>query len=81
MDDVLTQVRSLITGLAQGSASREEAADWAMARIKDEAADYSSDANLWAALDRLAGADLQQAPGVYLHGEEDFRAWLADLDG
>ena len=52
-----------------------------MARIKDESAGYSSDATLWTALDRLAGADLQQGPGVSLHGEEDFRSWLADFDG
>jgi hypothetical protein len=81
MGYVSTQVKSLMAGLAQGSVSREEAADWAMARIKDESAGYSSDAALWTALDRLAGADLQHGPGVYLHGEEDFRSWLADFDG
>lgn len=81
MGDVSTQVKSLMAGLAQGSVSREEAADWAMARIKDESAGYASDATLWTALDRLAGADLQQGPGVYLHGEGDFRSWLADFDG
>ncbi len=80
MDDIFEQVKRRITGLAQGSVSREEAADWAMERVKDESADYSSDATLWTALDRLAGADLQQGPGVYLHGEADFRSWLADLD-
>ena len=80
MGDLYTQVKSLMVDLAHGSVSREEAAVWAMVRIKDESADYSSDANLWMALDRLAGADLQQGPGVYLHGEEDFRSWLADFD-
>lgn len=69
-----------MTALVQESVSREEVADWAMARVKDESADYSSDAILWTALDRLAGADLQQGPGVYLHDGADFRAWLADLD-
>lgn len=81
MSDGSTQVKSFMVGLVHGSVSREEAANWAMARLKDELADYSSDANLWAALDRLAGADLQQGPGMYLHGEEDFRSWLADFDG
>lgn len=63
MSDGSTQVKSFMVGLVHGSVSREEAANWAMARLKDESADYSSDANLWAALDRLAGADLQQGPG------------------
>lgn len=80
MRDIAAQVKSYMTGLVQGSVSREEAADWAMARVKDELADYSSNAALWAALDRLAGADLQQGPGLYLHGDADFRSWLADLD-
>jgi hypothetical protein len=80
VQDIQQQVRSRVTALVQGSVRREEVADWALALIKDESADYSSDATLWTALDRLAGADLQQGPGVYLHGEEDFRAWLADLD-
>jgi hypothetical protein len=78
--DILEQVKRYMTGLIEGSMSREEAADWAMERVKDESADYSSHATLWTALDRLAGADLQQGPGVYLHGEADFRSWLADLD-
>lgn len=69
-----------MAALLQGSGRREEVADWALELIKDESADYSSDSTLWTALNRLAGADLQQGPGVYLHGEEDFRAWIADLD-
>jgi hypothetical protein len=80
LDDIFEQARSHLTGLVQGLVSREEAADWAMERVKDESVDYSSDETLWAALDRLAGADLHRDPGAYLHGEADFRAWLADLD-
>lgn len=81
MPDILEQVRDRMTDLMQASVTREEVADWAMARIRDDSADYSSNSTLWRALDRLAGADLQQSPGVYLHGQEDFRSWLADLDG
>ncbi|GIJ28144.1 hypothetical protein Vqi01_33060 [Micromonospora qiuiae] len=80
MQDIHQQVRSRMAALIQGSVRREEVADWALELIKDESADYSSDSTLWTALDRLAGADLQEGPGVYLHGEEDFRAWIADLD-
>ena len=79
MSDIHEQVKQRMTGLLQGSADRGDVADWAMARIRNESADYSFDATLWTALDRLAGADLQQAPGVYLHDQEDFRAWLADF--
>jgi hypothetical protein len=80
VQDIHQQVRSRMAALLQGAARREEVADWALGLIKDESADYSSDSTLWTALDRLAGADLQQGPGVYLHGEEDFRAWIADLE-
>jgi hypothetical protein len=80
VSDIFEQVKSYLSGLVQDSVSREEAADWALDRVKDESADYSSHATLWTALDRLAGADLQQGPGIYLHGESDFRSWLADLD-
>jgi len=69
-----------MAALLLGSGRREEVADWALGLIKDESADYSSDSTLWTALDRLAGADLQQGPGIYLHDKEDFRAWIADLD-
>lgn len=67
-------VKSHMAGLVQGSVSREEAADWALDRVKDESADYSSHAILWTALDWLAGADLQKAPRAYLHGDADFRS-------
>ncbi|MGR6320736.1 hypothetical protein Q2K19_22115 [Micromonospora soli] len=80
MQDIHQEVARRLAGLVEGSVSREEVADWALARIKDEAADYQSDAILWAALDRLAGADLQQSPGAYLHGDEDFRSWLNDFE-
>jgi hypothetical protein len=80
MKDIHQQVRNRMAALVEGSVSREEVSDWALMRIKDESARYSSDATLWTALDRLAGADLQEGPGVYLHGEEDFRSWLAEVD-
>jgi hypothetical protein len=78
--DELEEAKRLMSRLVQGVVSREEVADWAMGLIEDESTDYSSNPTLWTALDRLAGADLQQGPGVYLHDDTDFRAWLADLD-
>lgn len=80
MSDILEEVKARMIALVEGSASREDVADWALVRYKHETADYHLDEVLWTALGRLVGADLQQAPGVYLHDEEDFRSWLADLD-
>ena len=80
MDDIFQQVKDRIAGLAGGSLSREAAAAWAMARVQDESTDYSSCETLWTGLDRLAGADFREGPGIYLHDEDDFRAWLADLE-
>ena len=80
MNDIFEQVRDRIMGLVEGSMSREEAADWAMAQIKDESANYYSNKKLWRALRQLSGADLKEAPEVYLHDEGDLRSWLAELD-
>jgi hypothetical protein len=38
VDDAFEHVTSLMTGLVQQTVSRQEAAEWAMARIKDETA-------------------------------------------
>lgn len=74
------QVRGKMVALIQGTLTREEVADWALALIKDESANYSSDVTLWTALDRLAGADLQHGPGLYLHDAHDFQSWLDEFD-
>ena len=79
-EETFQQARALIVGLLEGTASREYAADWAMVRIRDDIVDYASNAVLWMALDRLAGADLQESPGTYLHDKIDFRAWLNEVD-
>ncbi|MFG1843647.1 hypothetical protein ACGFH8_35065 [Micromonospora sp. NPDC049175] len=63
MADIFEQVTGHMTGLIHESVSRAEVADWAIERVKDESAGYSSHAALWVTLDRLAGADLQQGPG------------------
>ncbi|WP_370414887.1 hypothetical protein [Streptomyces fradiae] len=80
MDETFIEARRLLAGLISGQVDRAEAADWAMEKIRDESADYSSNAVLWTLLDRLAGADLKQSPESYLHGVEDFEAWLTDAD-
>lgn len=80
MTEAFIEVKRVVADLAAGTVSREEAADWAMERIKHESARYSSDPRTWTALDHLSGADLQTGPGVYLHGRADFEAWLAQLE-
>ncbi|MFI6551142.1 hypothetical protein ACIBO9_48735 [Streptomyces prunicolor] len=80
MDGTFDEARRLLVRLISGQADRGEVADWAMLRIKGEGGEFSSEAALWTLLDRLAGADLKQSPDSYLHGIEDFEAWLADAD-
>jgi hypothetical protein len=80
MDDTFDEARRLLAGLVTGVVGREEAADWAMERIKDEKVDYHKNRALWTALDQLGGADLKVAPDAYLHGREDFESWLAQAD-
>lgn len=74
-----TAVRAVLTGLLDGTITRRAAADWAMPWLRDDAGEVT-DATVWAALDRLSGADSATAPGAHLYGPEDFHAWLADLD-
>jgi hypothetical protein len=80
MDETFAEARGLLTGLIASHVDREVVSDWAMARIKDANANYSSNAALWTLLERLSGADLKQSPESYLHGVEDFEAWLIDAD-
>ncbi|MCE7009014.1 hypothetical protein LWC34_40305 [Kibdelosporangium philippinense] len=74
LDATFAEAKRLLAGLVSGEVSREEAADWAWPMVVD---DERYPAKLWEALGYLAGADLQVAPGKYLHGEADFRAWQA----
>ncbi|WP_406362751.1 DNA-binding protein [Streptomyces sp. NBC_01579] len=80
MDETFAEARELLAGLISGHVDRDEVADWAMEKIKDANANHFSNATLWTLLDRLAGADLKQSPESYLHGVEDFEAWLIDAD-
>ena len=80
VDETFDEARRLLVGLISGQDDRGEVADWAMERMQIEGEDFSSNAALWRLLDRLAGADLKQSPESYLHGVEDFEAWLTDAD-
>ncbi|CAM3782033.1 hypothetical protein KIPE111705_24660 [Kibdelosporangium persicum] len=78
LDGTFAEAQRLLAGLVTGEVSPQQAANWAMPKYADDQAGYHTHDKLWTALDRLAGADLHQAPGVYLHGSDDFRAWLAE---
>lgn len=70
------QLRALIAG----EVGRERVADWAAGWVVDDHADIDDPAAR-SALEELAGADLKVNPREYLHGDDDFRAWLMALDG
>ena len=72
-------VKQMLMALLVGDTSREEAADWAVewVRIDDPGID---DPVVWSALCHLARADLQTAPGEYLHHEDNFHSWLDELE-
>ena len=72
------QIGEVLVSLAQGTIGVEEAASWAYGWMSREDADIDDEV-VWDALDPLAGADLQTAPGVYLHGREDFESWLVNF--
>ncbi|QHJ05933.1 hypothetical protein [Hymenobacter busanensis] len=65
--------------------SREAAADWAAqvcTELEAERLTYNpakAERQIWAALDYVRGIDLQDAPGSYLHDEENLRNYLKDI--
>ena len=77
-DEVAAKLRALIAG----EITPGEASDWASPWItRYDEVDVSDD-RVRRALDELAGADLiADMDGNYLHGREDFVAWLKRLTG
>jgi hypothetical protein len=68
--------------LASGVISPREAAEWAIEyMIFENPQIYPEvrDKLVWEAIKLLAGADLKDSPGLYLHGPEDFQAWANHL--
>ncbi|OKA05344.1 hypothetical protein ATP06_0226625 [Amycolatopsis regifaucium] len=70
----------MLAALVKSEISREEAADWAIVRVREGASIYVDNPRVWTALDRLGGADLKIGPDAYLHGQADFESWLRELD-
>ena len=68
--------------LIEDEGTRVEVAEWASEFITyDDPEIYPpvDDPGVWQAISQLAGADLQVSPSDFLHGQEDFRAWLQEL--
>ncbi|SDS63326.1 hypothetical protein SAMN04489812_2509 [Microlunatus soli] len=72
-------VRERLLALLSGRMSREEVADWANPWVTADDPSIE-DSVVWEALKELAGADLKVSPSAYLHGEDDFHAWLDAIE-
>jgi hypothetical protein len=75
------KVRAKLEALIAGTATREDVNDWAAPWVREDPG-YSEvhDSAVWNALSNLFGADLQEAQGQFLHGKEDFEAWLQEFE-
>lgn len=73
--DVCAQLDRLI----RGETTREDVSAWALQWV-DARDPGDIDAPVWIALQELAGADLREWEGDYVHGPEDFEAWRDALD-
>jgi hypothetical protein len=72
-------VRKLLTELANGVITREEASTAAWPWIGEREAEVT-DSALWEPLGWLAGADTKTGPGSYLYGHIDFEDWLQEFE-
>ncbi|MFI0449617.1 hypothetical protein [Actinomadura sp. 6N118] len=73
------EVRARLAALARQDEDPADVADWAIEVMNRDDLEVG-DPKVWTALDRLAGADLQSAPNVYLHSIQDFEEWLTDFE-
>ena len=76
------ELTARIERLIRAELSRAEASDWAAEfLLYDDPQIYPeiSDEAVWCALKQLSGADLLVSERVYLHDENDFASWLAEL--
>jgi hypothetical protein len=79
------ETRVHLARLLSGEDAPGPAADWASERINFHEMNRVPgrpgwDEGVWTALGQLQGADLKISDTDYLHGEEDFRAWLEEFD-
>ena len=73
------EVEAKLRELISGKRSRQEVADWASQWIR-ASEPRVGDPAVWKALTSLVGADMLTTDRPYLYGEDDFRAWLEELN-
>jgi hypothetical protein len=75
-----SEVELVLVALVEGRVSAQEADSWTAPFVVDESTHPDEiDAAVWDTLNKLCGADLEQAPGAPLHGSEDFANWLTQF--
>ena len=68
----------MLLDLAGGAITRECASAWASKYVVQDV--EVTDEVVWRAIKRSLGADLKSSPSEYLHGQDDFLAWLREFD-
>ena len=79
------EVRSRLLRLIEGLDTRESADEWAAEHIAHDDEDTQVggpawDEGVWTALLHLFGSDMKISDDEYLHGPNNFRAWLDEFD-
>lgn len=69
----------MLADLAGGRRTPREVDEWATPWVV-ASVPAVEDRAVWVALMTLSGADLEVEPGVLLHGQADFDAWLEEFD-
>lgn len=74
------EVEKKLVDLAEGRITREAADKWASQWVLgDDEMEPVMDKLVWEALGCLFGAESKTGPNTYLHGAEDFQAWLENF--
>lgn len=73
-------VEARLERLVRTECSREEVADWAAQWVRMDEPPID-DPRVWAAIEKLSGADMPSTDRRYLYDENDFNAWLKELRG
>jgi hypothetical protein len=80
-----TEVRIHLVRLLEGQETLEGASDWAVEQVAEyerthDVEDQEWDEGVWSILNHLDGVDMKISDTEYLHGPNNFRAWLDELD-
>jgi hypothetical protein len=79
------EVRLHLVRLLEGQETLEEASDWAMEQVAEyerthDVEDQEWDEAVWTIVNHLDGVDMKISDTEYLHGANNFQAWLNELD-